>query len=49
MSALTGLHQHLEQKHRATAIALTTQAGFNTQYHNALGRFYTFNVTYRFM
>src|SRR4029078_4682619 len=30
------------------AAAQTTQAGFNTQFHNALGRFYTFNVTYRF-
>jgi iron complex outermembrane recepter protein len=27
---------------------LTTQAGFNAQFHNALGRFYTVNVSYKF-
>ncbi len=31
------------------AAALTTQAGYNSQFHNALGRYYTFNVNYRFM
>jgi iron complex outermembrane receptor protein len=29
--------------------ALTTSTGFNPNYHNALGRFYTFNLSYKFM
>lgn len=29
--------------------AQTTQSGFNSQFHNALGRFYTIGATYKFM
>ncbi|HYC37034.1 MAG TPA: TonB-dependent receptor [Usitatibacter sp.] len=29
--------------------AQTTQAGFNSQYHNALGRYFTVNVNYKFL
>ena len=29
--------------------AQMTQAGFNSQFHNALGRYFTFNVGYKFM
>jgi iron complex outermembrane receptor protein len=28
---------------------LTTQQGFNSEFHNALGRYYTFNVSYKFL
>ena len=28
---------------------LTTSSGFNSQFHNALGRYWTFNVSYKFL